>query len=1192
MDSWLVYRKNTWEENMLNEINILHISDLHFGMESEKDETKKAQRDNALKEMIKTLSNLKDEDRPHIVVISGDIAWQGKESAYSIANEWISGLLNVLNVGKENLVVCAGNHDINRNKTMGMSPPHNADDADEWLSVEHLENFIRPFEAFERFCEDMEITKLSIGSKEFNLVGQREIHGIKFVVLNSAWFCRGNEDRGELWLGLPQLELMQSNEQLINPSDYDNGPIAIAVVHHPKEWLNDAEQNTYERPGTYRYLSQRTHLILSGHVHAAIEEPSRIFNRAYSVIGGATYAGERYRNNFSILKVNKESRTCEQIPYEYDPRTGNWESKQHYNLFFKVDRGRRGENGLLLSDGDSKLGNLKKQRIWKIPYRRHPYFTGRDSDIRRLKDSFFKEDKTSEIQMLCGMGGVGKTQLAIEYAFKYENEYDVVWWINAENEHAILSGLEELCGELGLPIVDENNQPIAIKILKKWMQANERWLIIFDNLEEPDLVYTYAPTNIKGNILATSRSCEWGGSIPVNVLNEKFSKNLLLESTNQKDSATALKLAKELGYLPLALEQASAYIRETGLSLVEYLQRFEQYKNEIIGKGKALNYNETVLTTWKISLETVSEIMPICKKFMLFCSFLDADNISKKMFFDEKERFIPQFLSQGLKSILEFDEVIKLFKRYSLIQTNEEFFYIHRLLQVVILSELSGQERKTELQEVINFLEDNIETVNNRININVLLAHLIKVLEYAEELNLISHNVLMLSQRCTTALSEIGNLGISLEMAEKSQKMSINLYGEDSPFTKESYHNLAVVNMKMGRTADAKRLVEIALEGEGIHYKDRCSYLNTKANLELSAGDLESASKSIWKAKGIFEDNIDSIGLRIATMIFNTLGQISTEKGEYEEAEKFLLEAVKASEKREGYIKTDVASVYSNLGTLWTTTGNFDKAITYYKKALKINLELFEENHFSVAREYNNIGLAYFYNYNLTQAKRYFRRAIGINKKVFPDSETNDVLAKNFNNLGMVYEYEREYVKSMECYENSLRILDNLVEVEHPSVSPILYNLGNLYTCMKDYGQAERYLKQALGIDQRVYGPNHIEVAKDLAKLGATLFESGNVQDGEIYSLRALRIYDKRAINNLDKSMLHLNLTAIYTEKGNMRKGKKHIEDCLSIIRGVYGKEHKQLEVAYRMFAVCLSKKGKLKNETLFLKQLRKKYID
>ncbi|MGH1256539.1 MULTISPECIES: tetratricopeptide repeat protein [Bacillus] len=1177
---------------MLTEINILHISDLHFGMESEKSETQKAHRDNALKEMINTLSKLEREDRPHIVVISGDIAWQGKDSAYSIAGEWISDLLNMFNIGMENLVICAGNHDISRNKTMGMHPPKNSKEADEWLSVENLENFIRPFDAFEKFCEGIGIPKLSIGSKEFNLVGQREIHGIKFVVLNSAWFCRGNEDRGELWLGLPQLQLMQSFEQLINPSDYDDGPVTIAVVHHPKDWLNDEEQHTYERPSTYRYLSERTHLILSGHVHGAIEEPTKMFNRAYSVVGGATYAGERYRNNFSILKVNKESRTCEQIPYEYDPRNGKWESKQHHKLFFEVDRGRRGEKGLLLPDGDSTSGNLKQKRIWQIPYRRHLYFTGRDNDISRLKDNFFKKDKTSEIQMLCGMGGVGKTQLAIEYAFEYKNDYDVVWWVSAENEHAILSSLEELCRELGLPIADENNQSIAVKVLQKWMQANERWLIIFDNLEEPDLIYTYVPTNITGDVLVTSRYCKWENSMPVDVLKENYSKNLLLESTEQKDSDTALKLAKELGYLPLALEQAIAYIRETGLTLEEYLQRFEQYKNEIIGKGRALNYTETVLTTWKISLETASRSMPICKKFMLFCSLLDADHIAKKMFIDEKGGFLPQFLNHGLKSILEFDEVIKLLKRYSLIQTNEEFFYIHRLVQVVILSELSSQERITELQEVIDFLEDNIEAVNKRTNASVSLAHLIKVLEYAEELNLISHNVLMLLQRGTSAFTEIGNLEFSLELAEKAQEMSINLYGENSLFTKVTYHNLATVYMKIGRTAEAKGLVERALEGEAIDYKDRCTYLNTQANLELAVGDLESASKSIWEAKKIFEDNIDSLGLRGATMIFNTLGRVSTEKGQYEEAEKFLLEAVQALEKRGGHSTSDVASVYSNLGTLWTTTGNFDKAITYYKKALKINLELFETNHFSVAREYNNIGLAYFYDFNFTQAKRYFRRALEINKKVFQNPEINEFVAKNFNNLGMVYEREGEYKKSKECYENSLRIYGNLIELEHPLIPPILYNLGNLYSCMENYVQAERYLRQALEIDQKVYGPNHIEVAKDLAKLGAILFDSGNIQDGEIYSVGALKIYNNLAFNNLDKSMLHLNLSIIYIEKGNMRRAKKHIEDCLSIICEVYGKKHRQLKVAYGMYVECLKEKGKLQNETLFLKKLYEKYID
>src|SRR4051812_20051894 len=125
----------------MDEINILHISDIHFGMESGNNFTLKAHRENALNEMLNTLSKLKEIDRPHIVVISGDIAWQGRKEAYSIASEWITKLLNLFNIGPGELIVCAGNHDLDRTKTMGIKPPNNSIEADQWLALENIENF-------------------------------------------------------------------------------------------------------------------------------------------------------------------------------------------------------------------------------------------------------------------------------------------------------------------------------------------------------------------------------------------------------------------------------------------------------------------------------------------------------------------------------------------------------------------------------------------------------------------------------------------------------------------------------------------------------------------------------------------------------------------------------------------------------------------------------------------------------------------------------------------------------------------------------------------------------------------------------------------------------------------------------------------------------------------------------------------
>ncbi|TKH10136.1 hypothetical protein FC678_15375, partial [Peribacillus simplex] len=440
---------------------------------------------------------LEKEDKPDIVVISGDIAWQGKSDAYNIAKEWIMKLLSTLGLSSNELVVCAGNHDLDRTKTLGFSQPQNSEEADKWLSIENLENFLRPFSTFETFCEDLGIPKLSISTSESHLIGQREIEGIKFIVLNSAWFCRGNHDRGNLWIGLPQLELMQAKKQILHPDQYKNGNISIGILHHPLSWLHDEEQNTYElRPSTYRYLAERTHLILSGHVHSAIENATRAFDRSYVVIGGAAYSGGRYRNNFSILNINKQTRIGIQIPYEFDPRNTKWEKKQEKQLFLENEQERR-EGHTTEIQQNAPLNSYPKV---KIPFRSHPLFIGRDTIISTLKEGFFSKTAGSE-KTLSGMGGVGKTQIAVEFALQFQENYDVVWWIRAENETLILNDLKELCKELGLPIKDEDNKLIVVNVMKNWMQRNQRWLLIFDNANKPDFVYEYLPVNHQGNVL-------------------------------------------------------------------------------------------------------------------------------------------------------------------------------------------------------------------------------------------------------------------------------------------------------------------------------------------------------------------------------------------------------------------------------------------------------------------------------------------------------------------------------------------------------------------------------------------------------------------------------------------------------------------------------------------------------------------
>lgn len=315
-------------------VNVLHLSDLHFGAEPVADKvtsTALKQRQNTLDALLEALTAVEPEWKPHIIAVSGDLAWKGIGSDYKEAISWLKTLLQRLGVGSDKLVMCAGNHDINRRATLGLARSVSTSDADEILKPENIGNFLPPFSSFSQFCAELDVIRLQIGDAPQvgdapqRLFGQREILGLRFLILNSAWFCRGDDDSGKLWLGLPQLEVMNADGLITKPNRYDQEPVTISLVHHPQNWLTQPDQyGEGDRKNTYQYLSDRCHVILSGHVHGKVERPSRVFNRAFRFTGGASYAGNDYRNNFSILQIDPEERSLRRLSFEFDPREDVW----------------------------------------------------------------------------------------------------------------------------------------------------------------------------------------------------------------------------------------------------------------------------------------------------------------------------------------------------------------------------------------------------------------------------------------------------------------------------------------------------------------------------------------------------------------------------------------------------------------------------------------------------------------------------------------------------------------------------------------------------------------------------------------------------------------------------------------------------------------------------------------------------
>ena len=317
--------------------NLLHLSDLHFG---DQDATARAQRAGALDLLINELAKLEPDWNPHVLVISGDLSWRGMPAGYTELADWLSKkLFPVTGLTAAECVICPGNHDLDRKKARSLLD-RTADPkrADEVLRPEDLEDgFARPFHAFVKFAQDFGIPAPLLHGEPNYLAGMRELRGIRFVCLNSAWFCRDSQtDRGQLWLGLPQLQSILGSFQT---DAYDEAPVTVAVLHHPQDWLANSECNAYDnRPNSYAYMAERSHLILSGHTHGAVERATRCFDRARLFLGGASYDNHSYRNNFSLLRIDPDARAVIHRPWELDPQKPEWEPKKQRAYSLRTEK--------------------------------------------------------------------------------------------------------------------------------------------------------------------------------------------------------------------------------------------------------------------------------------------------------------------------------------------------------------------------------------------------------------------------------------------------------------------------------------------------------------------------------------------------------------------------------------------------------------------------------------------------------------------------------------------------------------------------------------------------------------------------------------------------------------------------------------------------------------------------------------
>lgn len=265
-------------------------------------------------------------------------------------------------------------------------------------------------------------------------------------------------------------------------------------------------------------------------------------------------------------------------------------------------------------------------KIWNIPYARNPFFLGRDDELARLRRHLQAGWVTalSQPQAISGLGGIGKTQLALEYAYRYHQDYQMVLWARAESTEALVSSYITVASHLRLPEREAKEQDIAVRAVKTWLQTHHGWLLILDNADELALLPNFLPPSLGGHLLLTTRAAATGRlahRMEIEILRPEHGALFLLRraalipvdadllQASQEERELALHISQELGGLPLALDQAGAYLEETGMDLAGYWQIYQQHRAELLRERRGLvtDHPEPVATTWSLSFQRVKE---------------------------------------------------------------------------------------------------------------------------------------------------------------------------------------------------------------------------------------------------------------------------------------------------------------------------------------------------------------------------------------------------------------------------------------------------------------------------------------------------------------------------------------------------------------------------------------------------------
>lgn len=650
------------------------------------------------------------------------------------------------------------------------------------------------------------------------------------------------------------------------------------------------------------------------------------------------------------------------------------------------------------------------QTVWNVPFWRNPNFAGRSALLAQLGATL----SAGRPAALSGLGGIGKTQLALEYAWRHRDDHPVVWWIRAEDPATLAADYAALAAPLGLPEAQAREQHVVVAAVRAWLERNTGWLLVLDNAETRDAVRPYVPQGGGGAVIITSRSPVWGGlaeRLDVKVLDPDEATDFLMRRTGDGDRQAAASLAEALGYLPLALEQAAAYIEEASDSLANYRKLFEEHHAALLKAGQpATEYPDTVATTWALAMERLDTP---ARALLNLCAFLAPEEIPLEVIVSQAAK-LPEPLDQVAANPVTLNATLTGLLRYSLIGRKGDDLSVHRLVQMVVRDRLDeagwanwAEAALAMVTAAFPYDSDYPETWPTCAR---LVSHALQAAHWVEIRGLAMGQIGTLLNQVGLYQSGRAEFDAARAQLERALRICEKTDGSDRPIMASRLNNLGGVLRGLGDLAGARALYERALR--------------------------------------IDEKALGSDNPEVATDI-NNLGLVLRDLGDLAGAKESFERAIKIGEKTDGPNHPNAAIRVSNLGIVLHDLGDLVGAKENYERALRIDEKTYGPDHSNVAIRLSNLGLVLRDLGDLVSAKVHIDRAISISEKVYGHEHPN--LATRVNNLSIVLLGLGDLVGAERQLKRALRIFRSAYGDQHPRTQTTQENLELVLRKMRDH---------------------------------------------------------------------------------------------------------------------------------------------